>query len=239
MPAFIHGPAAVAPTGQSANASPSAEQVSSPTFSPPQLQSGSVFSGSSAHHESAGFTIAGNALLIAGEMTLPHVDASYSAPTVRWIDQATGGLTTWLGGATPNAAVVSHGPAATAGETGTFAAVTPPTPGVMIGAVHAAMTTLAAPMLHAPAGLVYRFASFDPSRTFADAMAAFAGESALMTPVEIARHHSHRAWIVTGIVIAADVLLAARWLAERNRLRKKSPDTKVPQSPQAVLPSGL
>ncbi|HWE04592.1 MAG TPA: hypothetical protein VG326_19460 [Tepidisphaeraceae bacterium] len=175
------------------------------------------------------------ALLLAGETSLPHVDASFSAPAVRWVDQATSNLMSWLGGATIN------GPAVTAGDSAGRGVNIPQAisaPQAIAGAAHAAMATLTGPILHAPANVIYRFATFDPNRTFADAMAAFAGESASISPVEAARNHSHRAWFVTGLVIGADVLLAVRWYAGRKHVRKKS--TQDPQSPQAVpLPLGL
>jgi hypothetical protein len=52
-------------------------------------------------------------------------------------------------------------------------------------------------------------------------------------------HSSNRAWIITGLVIGADVLLAARWYAGRSRLRKKSAANRPQGLPDAGLPSVL
>ncbi len=104
-----------------------------------------------------------------------------------------------------------------------------------------AIDVVTSPVGQIEAHLLHRFAAFNPAGLFADALAAFAGESASMTPVAatspVARH---RAWIVTALVVGIDAFLAARWYAGRWTRRKKQTIATIPGSEQAgPLPSGL
>ena len=96
-----------------------------------------------------------------------------------------------------------------------------------------------------PAGIAYRFANFDPSATFSDAMSDFARDAASMSTIATAvptHHASQRAWVITGAVLGVDALLVANWYADRARKlkAKTQASTSSSQSPQAgPLPTGL
>ena len=135
-------------------------------------------------------------------------------------------------------AVVNLG-AAAAHASARIASAVAQAPIVAAATAQKAFAPILAPMAGLPAQLVYRFASFDPAATFADAMAAFAGESASVAPLQRAAQPLHRAWVITGAVLGADAILAARWYLSRRQAKKQAIAVN-PESPQAGrLPPGL
>lgn len=62
----------------------------------------------------------------------------------------------------------------------------------------------------------------DAVATFSDALAAFARDCAGIGTAKVDAPGSHRAWAITGAVLAADAILIGQWYARRSRNQQES-----------------
>lgn len=175
---------------------------------------------------------------LAGLGASSHGIASASTAVGQWIGALDTSLVSWLTGTgTASLSVAAITPSFVDDASPIGFGADPDVASITSAASRLA-TQAAAPLVAGPATILYRFANFDPVGIFADSMADFARESASITPLDV-QHDSHRAWIITGIVLGVDAVLATRWYADRNKVRKQAIAAN-PQSPQAgPLPTGL
>lgn len=253
-PRFVRNAQDVAPDisnsiSQSASVSPSASAApgsSAPAAAPAQLPA--VFSNTVIRPSAASFSAPRSERIELSSLVTHLQPTSALAVVGGWMGEADRSLGAWLSGGgmsslvadvtTLGIADVDLGGADAAGSEIAAPAVISPSA--------ALATVLAAPLIAAPANILYRFANFDPVATFSDAMAEFSRESATLAPLH-PDQGSRRAWMITGIVLTADVLLATRWYL--NRRKKKEDEAALaagleqlmnPESPQAgYLPTGL
>jgi hypothetical protein len=68
--------------------------------------------------------------------------------------------------------------------------------------------------------VAYNFVHFNPALLLNDAIAAFTRESASLSAVQTPVQSSARAWLVTGAVVAADLLLVGYWYQNRRQQKK-------------------
>ncbi|HWE94996.1 MAG TPA: S53 family peptidase [Tepidisphaeraceae bacterium] len=97
-------------------------------------------------------------------------------------------------------------------------------------AVAKAVLSAASPVIAAaPERVLYHFANFDPIATFSDALKSFANDSASIPLLGAAdsEGHSTRAWTITGVVLAVDAMLVARWYSDRAAVRKAKAKASV------------
>lgn len=72
----------------------------------------------------------------------------------------------------------------------------------------------------------------DAVATFSDSLAAFARDCAGIGTANVDAHRSHRAWAITGAVLAADAILIGQWYARRSRNQQESEEEqKTPAIP--------
>lgn len=153
---------------------------------------------------------------------VPPLTSIAATAVAGWAGANDGSLVSWMIGTADHEGLTSGGPS------GSEAALT--TAGTaMAGVKHFAaplaspiVSALAAPLISAPARVLYRFASFDPVRMFSDSMAEFARISASISPLDAPQAHSQRAWLITSIVLGVDGFLAARWYALRRKEKKQA-----------------
>lgn len=81
--------------------------------------------------------------------------------------------------------------------------------------------------------VAYNFVHFNPALLLNDAIATFARESASLSAVQPPAHSNARAWLVTGAVVAADLLLVGYWYQNRRQQQKTA--TLVRPVPPAVV----
>lgn len=80
----------------------------------------------------------------------------------------------------------------------------------------------------------YNFVHFNPAVLLNDAIAAFTRESASLSVVQLPNHSASRAWLVTGAVVAADLLLVGYWYQNRRRQKAVPSTTPVTIRPTQV-----
>ena len=83
-----------------------------------------------------------------------------------------------------------------------------------------AVDALAPPVANTVAGTIapeiFSIMHIDAAATFGDALSSFADESAAMPTLRAAAEHSNaRAWALTGLVLAADAVIIARYRKQR------------------------
>ena len=72
----------------------------------------------------------------------------------------------------------------------------------------------------------------DAVATFSDSLAAFARDCAGIGTAKVDAPSSHRAWAITGAVLATDAILIGQWYARRSRNRQESEEEhKSPAAP--------
>lgn len=94
-------------------------------------------------------------------------------------------------------------------------------------------------LLPAPIQAIYRFAQVNAAATFSDALGAFINECAAITPATAElKHPSHtRAWVVTAVVVMADVILIHHTLHHRTKKKQAMrPPTNQPEESPSPLP---
>lgn len=80
----------------------------------------------------------------------------------------------------------------------------------------------------------YNFVHFNPALLLNDAIAAFTRDSASLSAVQMPVHSATRAWLVTGAVVAADLLLVGCWYRNRRQQKSVRSTAPVPVQPTRV-----
>ncbi|MDB5333415.1 MAG: hypothetical protein JWP03_4566, partial [Phycisphaerales bacterium] len=141
-----------------------------------------------------------------------------------------GSLASWFNSGGPAAGRAIHGAGAVAESLARALSPSAAPAGAAAPAIAKAVLNAASPVIAAaPERVLYHFANFDPIATFSDALKSFANDSASIPLLGAAdaEGHSTRAWTITGVVLAVDAILVARWYADRTAVRKAKAKASV------------